>query len=92
MLNCETKNADRLPDWLKEYPVTLTQFLFYLYHNVMVNLSYFLFAKLFCPVWRPDIQKDGIYQNDIQLNTSIQIKPLSSGPSLDIDNAGTKID
>ncbi len=47
MLNCETKNADRLPDWLKEYPVTLTQFLFYLYHNVMVNLSYFLFAKLF---------------------------------------------
>ena len=38
MLNYETKNPDKLPDWLKEYPVTLTQFLFYLYHNVMVRL------------------------------------------------------
>jgi hypothetical protein len=35
MLNCETKSPDRLPDWLKEYPVILTQFLFYLYHNVI---------------------------------------------------------
>ena len=34
MLNYETKNPEKLPDWLKEYPVTLTQFLFYLYHNV----------------------------------------------------------
>ena len=33
MLNNDTRNND-LPDWLKEYPVTLTQFLFYLYHNV----------------------------------------------------------
>ncbi len=37
MLNYETKNPDKLPTWLKEYPVTLTQFLFYLYHNVMVS-------------------------------------------------------
>jgi WD40 repeat protein len=34
MLNYETKNPEKLPDWLREYPVTLTQFLFYLYHNV----------------------------------------------------------
>ena len=34
MLNMESKNPDSLPGWLKEYPVTLTQFIFYLYHNV----------------------------------------------------------
>ena len=37
MLNYETtKNCleKTLPTWLKEYPITLTQFFFYLYHNV----------------------------------------------------------
>merc|ERR1712020_654509 len=37
MLNYETtKNCleKTLPTWLKEYPITLTQFFFFLYHNV----------------------------------------------------------
>ena len=36
MLNYESKDsADAsLPEWMKEYPVTITQFLFYLYHNL----------------------------------------------------------
>ncbi len=34
MLNSESKQGDKLPTWLTEYPVTLTQILFYLYHNV----------------------------------------------------------
>ena len=36
MLNFEAniEGIEQLPQWLKEYPVTLTQFFFYLYHNV----------------------------------------------------------
>ena len=33
MLNYELKNPDKLPEWLREYPVTLTQFIVYLYAN-----------------------------------------------------------
>ena len=33
MLNYEFKNPDKLPDWLRDYPVTLTQFIVYLYAN-----------------------------------------------------------
>eukprot|EP00095_Tigriopus_kingsejongensis_P009945 maker-scaffold981_size73921-snap-gene-0.19 protein:Tk09945 transcript:maker-scaffold981_size73921-snap-gene-0.19-mRNA-1 annotation:"low quality protein: wd repeat and fyve domain-containing protein 3" len=42
MLNCETRNPDKLPGWLKEYPVTLTQFLFYLYHHVVDFMPAFM--------------------------------------------------
>lgn len=42
MLNYETKNPDKLPSWLKDYPVTLTQFLFYLYHNVADFMPVFM--------------------------------------------------
>ena len=34
MLNTAGAGEEGLPAWLAEYPVTLTQFLFYLYHNV----------------------------------------------------------
>ncbi len=33
MLNYETKGEEKSPEWLREYPVTLTQFIVYLYHN-----------------------------------------------------------
>ena len=46
MLNFESKNPDKLPDWLKEYPVTLTQFLFYLYHNVHDFMPVFMSANV----------------------------------------------
>eukprot|EP00094_Tigriopus_californicus_P005213 TCALIF_05026-PB protein Name:"Similar to WDFY3 WD repeat and FYVE domain-containing protein 3 (Homo sapiens)" AED:0.04 eAED:0.04 QI:7/0.93/0.68/1/1/1/16/134/3650 len=42
MLNCETEHREKLPNWLKEYPVTLTQFLFYLYHNVVDFMPAFM--------------------------------------------------
>ncbi|RZF45662.1 hypothetical protein LSTR_LSTR010613 [Laodelphax striatellus] len=34
MLNQETKSPDSLPEWLRDYPVTIIQFLFFLYHNM----------------------------------------------------------
>ncbi|GLG99384.1 Neurobeachin [Gryllus bimaculatus] len=34
MLNQEGKSPDSLPEWLRDYPVTIIQFLFFLYHNV----------------------------------------------------------
>ena len=40
MLNSQTVGS--LPKWLEEYPVTLTQFLFYLYHNVHDFMPVFL--------------------------------------------------
>ena len=46
MLNQETKHPDKLPDWLKEYPVTLTQFLFYLYHNVHDFMPVFMSSNV----------------------------------------------
>ena len=46
MLNNETKNPEKLPDWLKEYPVTLTQFLFYLYHNVHDFMPVFMSSNV----------------------------------------------
>ena len=42
MLNHETKSPEMLPEWLQEYPVTLTQFLFYLYHNVADFMPVFM--------------------------------------------------
>lgn len=33
MLNYELRDREKLPTWLSEYPVTLTQFIVYLYHN-----------------------------------------------------------
>ena len=35
-----------MPDWLKEYPVTLTQFLFYLYHNVHEFMPVFMSSNV----------------------------------------------
>jgi hypothetical protein len=46
MLNYEQKNPDKLPTWLKDYPVTLTQFLFYLYHNVVDFMPAFMTAEV----------------------------------------------
>ncbi|XP_047001362.1 WD repeat and FYVE domain-containing protein 3 [Schistocerca americana] len=34
MLNQEGKSPDSLPEWLRDYPVTIIQFLFFLYHNM----------------------------------------------------------
>ncbi|KAK6633574.1 hypothetical protein RUM44_004181 [Polyplax serrata] len=34
MLNQEIKSPESLPEWLKEYPVTIIQFIFFLYHNL----------------------------------------------------------
>lgn len=34
MLNQEGKSPDSLPEWLRAYPVTIIQFLFFLYHNM----------------------------------------------------------
>lgn len=34
MLNQENKSPDSLPEWLRDYPVTIIQFLFFLYHNM----------------------------------------------------------
>ena len=39
MLNCKSESSnskmDSMPaEWMKEYPITITQFLFYLYHNL----------------------------------------------------------
>jgi hypothetical protein len=42
MLNSESKNPVHLPTWLKEYPITLTQILFYLYHNVTEFMPVFM--------------------------------------------------
>ncbi len=33
MLNYEARDAEKLPTWTREYPVTLIQFIVYLYHN-----------------------------------------------------------
>lgn len=42
MLNYETKKPEKLPKWLKEYPVTLTQVICYLYHNVSEFMPVFM--------------------------------------------------
>ena len=39
MLNCKSesnskKDSNPPAEWMKEYPITITQFLFYLYHNL----------------------------------------------------------
>ena len=46
MLNNQTTNPELMPDWLKEYPVTLTQFLFYLYHNVHEFMPVFMSSNV----------------------------------------------
>ncbi|XP_067008592.2 WD repeat and FYVE domain-containing protein 3 [Anabrus simplex] len=42
MLNQEGKSPDSLPEWLRDYPVTIIQFLFFLYHNVADFMPVFM--------------------------------------------------
>ena len=48
MLNYETNecHVESLPTWLKEYPVTLTQFFFYLYHNASDFMPVFMTSEV----------------------------------------------
>ncbi|KAJ4438847.1 hypothetical protein ANN_14800 [Periplaneta americana] len=42
MLNQEGKSPDSLPEWLRDYPVTIIQFLFFLYHNMADFMPVFM--------------------------------------------------
>ncbi|KAF7990932.1 hypothetical protein HCN44_000737 [Aphidius gifuensis] len=42
MLNMYTNNPDSLPDWLIDYPVTIIQFLFFIYHNFTDFMQVFM--------------------------------------------------
>nr|XP_018916724.1 PREDICTED: WD repeat and FYVE domain-containing protein 3 [Bemisia tabaci] len=42
MLNQENSNPESLPLWLKDYPVTIIQFLFFLYHNLADFMPIFM--------------------------------------------------
>ena len=46
MLNSGAGGDRQLPTWLKEYPVTLTQVLFYLYHNVPEFMPAFMTGEV----------------------------------------------
>nr|CAD7454369.1 unnamed protein product [Timema tahoe] len=42
MLNQEGKSPESLPEWLRDYPVTIIQFLFFLYHNMVDFMPVFM--------------------------------------------------
>ncbi|KAH0568814.1 WD repeat and FYVE domain-containing protein 3 [Cotesia glomerata] len=46
MLNTHFSNPDNLPEWLTEYPVTIIQFLFFLYHNFTDFMQVFMSAEV----------------------------------------------
>ncbi|CAK9831938.1 WD repeat and FYVE domain-containing protein 3 [Anthophora retusa] len=46
MLNNYSINPESLPDWLTDYPVTIIQFLFFLYHNFTDFMQVFMSAEV----------------------------------------------
>ncbi|XP_046392591.1 WD repeat and FYVE domain-containing protein 3 isoform X2 [Ischnura elegans] len=46
MLNQEGKSPDSLPEWLRDYPVTIIQFLFFLYHNMADFMPVFMSGEV----------------------------------------------
>ncbi|XP_051170147.1 WD repeat and FYVE domain-containing protein 3 [Leptopilina boulardi] len=46
MVNRYTNSPDTLPDWLNDYPVTIIQFLFFLYHNLTDFMQVFMSAEV----------------------------------------------
>ncbi|XP_043249922.1 WD repeat and FYVE domain-containing protein 3 isoform X1 [Colletes gigas] len=46
MLNNYSINPESLPDWLSDYPVTIIQFLFFLYHNFTDFMQVFMSAEV----------------------------------------------
>ncbi|XP_043271793.1 WD repeat and FYVE domain-containing protein 3 isoform X2 [Venturia canescens] len=46
MLNTHANNPDALADWLNNYPVTIIQFLFFLYHNFTDFMQVFMSAEV----------------------------------------------
>lgn len=46
MLNMEGKTPTSLPEWLRDYPVTIIQFLFFLYHNMADFMPVFMSGEV----------------------------------------------
>ena len=46
MLNQENKSPESLPVWLRDYPVTIIQFLFFLYHNMKDLMPTFMSGEV----------------------------------------------
>lgn len=46
MVNRYTNSPETLPDWLNDYPVTIIQFLFFLYHNLTDFIQVFMTAEV----------------------------------------------
>lgn len=44
-LSC-ISSPDSLPEWLRDYPVTIIQFLFFLYHNVADFMPVFMSGEV----------------------------------------------
>ena len=42
MLNYSPDDDVKIPEWMNDYPLTMTQFLFYLYHNLPDNMPAFM--------------------------------------------------
>ena len=46
MVNRFTNSPDTLPEWLHDYPVTIIQFIFFLYHNLTDFMQVFMSAEV----------------------------------------------
>ena len=84
MLNFETniEGIEQLPQWLKEYPVTLTQFFFYLYHNVNDFMPVFMTTDVLTALAGtlfPSIVYDDLTDMDSAEGGSNQPSPTKEG-------------
>ncbi|XP_063226772.1 WD repeat and FYVE domain-containing protein 3 isoform X2 [Bacillus rossius redtenbacheri] len=50
MLNQEGRSPESLPEWLRDYPVTIIQFLFFLYHNMIDFMPIFMSGEVLGPL------------------------------------------
>ncbi len=81
MLNYETKDSEKLPSWLKEYPVTLIQFIIYLYHN----------AGDFMPVFMTEDVLTALVGTLFPSIISSVSSPADSLPSTPLKHEGTTV-
>ncbi|XP_012287062.1 WD repeat and FYVE domain-containing protein 3 isoform X1 [Orussus abietinus] len=85
MLNSYSTGPENLPEWLTDYPVTIIQFLFFLYHNFTDFMHVFMSAEVLGALAGTLFPKPGNCQDSSGASTPSDEEPvLVRSPSKDV--------